>query len=440
ARMVLWAAGGPGNEPALINLAPADGAWHDAEVLLNPKMAGHTGLRFQVFVDTVGVNVAIDELRVARVTPWDDHVSPLTYTLFQEMDYDFGTPIYTIPEAVSPLVWRNKARGSLPLAWDFAPDTIDYYPGVMAYFYATRSNKDYFTAANSGAGYVNPSFMPLADRATYIKTSRRAMGRFGESFLSFFLNGLAASPGDDVMQQWNAVAIDGAIANQLVTPSRRMVGNVPWVELDTNGWSYGGIEQAVANKNLELAYNARYGAPPPGSAARFLVGRNIYTGPDMASSILAANRTLHPERDYTAVDPYTFGYLFRRLNGGTNTRRASWMSDDLPRALLPGDKRVVNFAVRNDGWDMWSAAACVLGVLFSTDDDVSPKSGAPLLIPLSKDTAPGEVVKWSAAIDAPTGEGKYTMSYDLRCAGAWFEDANNIVYKDAVEVVAKRDF
>ena len=88
----------------------------------------------------------------------------------------------------------------------------------------------------------------------------------------------------------------------------------------------------------------------------------------------------------------------------------------------------------------WSAAACVLGVLFSTDDDVSPKSGAPLLIPLSKDTAPGEVVKWSAAIDAPTGEGKYTMSYDLRCAGAWFEDANNIVYKDAVEVVAKRDF
>ena len=71
----------------------------------------------------------------------------------------------------------------------------------------------------------------------------------------------------------------------------------------------------------------------------------------------AGNRSAHPERDITVVDPYTFGFLFRQANGGSNASRASWMDDTIPRSATLGESVAAKVTVRNDGWDTWAATS-----------------------------------------------------------------------------------
>ncbi len=433
AKLVLWGLGG-GDEAAQVALTNADGQWHTAEVTLSPATSAHTAMRAQVYLDAAGPSVDLDELRLARVAPWSNDVAPLTFATFFEADYDMGTPIYATPVAVYPKVWTDQARGSFPVAWDFAPDTIDYYPGVMHYYFATATATDWFTVSDSGGGYVNPSYLSAADRALFIKSSRRAMSRTGESFMSFFLNGYAASPAPDVEAAWNALGPDGVIANQLSSPDHRMVGNVGWWAVDSNGWSYGGISEGDAAANLDKAYVARYGNAATG--VRFLAGRNVYTGPDLASRMVAASRAFHPERDLTAVDPYTFGYLYRQWSGGANTSRASWLDDTLPRAAAPGASLAGSVRVRNDGWETWSASACKLGVVVSGSADATPSSPAGATVAtfaLPADASPGAAVDVAVTLAVPKNAGKYAISYDMSCGG-WFESALNLEYHDALVV------
>lgn len=52
--------------------------------------------------------------------------------------------------------WDNAERGSLPLAWSFAPGLYDRAPHVIDYMYATATANDFFVAGDNGAGYLNP--------------------------------------------------------------------------------------------------------------------------------------------------------------------------------------------------------------------------------------------------------------------------------------------
>ncbi len=436
AKLVLWGLGG-GNEAAQVLLTQADGQWHTGEVTYSPSTNVHTAMKAQVYLDAAGPSVDVDEFRLARVTPWSNDVAPLTFTTFFEGDYDMGTPIYTTPVAVSPKVWTDPKRGTIPVAWDFAPDTIDYYPGVFHYYYATATALDWFTVPDSGGGYVNPSYLSPSDRALFLRTSRRAMGKTGESFLSFFLNGFAASPAADVAQAWNAVGPDGVLANQLSAPDHRMVDNVGWCAVDGNGWSYGGISDGDAIQNLAKAYSDRYGAAGGGAGPRFLAGRNVYTGPSLASTMVAQNRSAHPERDITVVGPYTFGYLFREASGGSNTQRASWIDDTLSRSPKAGAPIKGTVTVRNDGWETWAKDSCSLGLVVSPNRDaspMSPESATVVMAALPKDVAPGASIEVPVTLTAPAQAGSYAIAYDMRCS-AWFEAALNLPYHDDVVTV-----
>ena len=52
--------------------------------------------------------------------------------------------------------WLDSQRGRFPCTWEMQPYALDLAPGQLEYYYRTRSDKDYFIAGPSGAGYTAP--------------------------------------------------------------------------------------------------------------------------------------------------------------------------------------------------------------------------------------------------------------------------------------------
>lgn len=65
--------------------------------------------------------------------------------------------------------WIQPERGTLPLNWGIDPLFNRHFPALMAYYYATMSDNDYFFAATSGWGYAHPSFLPSDSLLAYGK-------------------------------------------------------------------------------------------------------------------------------------------------------------------------------------------------------------------------------------------------------------------------------
>jgi hypothetical protein len=303
----------------------------------------------------------------------------------------------------------------------------------MHYYWATATDQDLFTVPDSGAGYVNPSVMSPLDRDIFVRFTRRWMGRLGESAMSFFLNGFSGPPSNEIMAEWSALGPDGVMANELPPPSQRMIGNVPWCAMDGNSWAFAGVTPAAAVTNVERAYTARFGTSTAG--ARFLNSRNVYVAPDFIETMFQTAQANHPDWDLTAVDPYTFGFLFRQANGGSNTQRASFLDDSLPRKARVGSTVQGIVRLRNDGWDSWSPTSCVLGLVVGKAPEVTPSKAAPgerTEVALPRSVGPGETVEVPVTLTLPSGLTAAPLSYDVSCGGGYFETALNVPYRDGI--------
>lgn len=56
--------------------------------------------------------------------------------------------------------WFSKNRGIVPMGWEIQPLIIDLAPAILDYYYATKTEKDYFLGAVSGIGYIYPDKFP----------------------------------------------------------------------------------------------------------------------------------------------------------------------------------------------------------------------------------------------------------------------------------------
>jgi len=53
-------------------------------------------------------------------------------------------------------LWQCGERGQIPLGWNVMPGCYDLIPDMLAYYYETASENDYFVACGGGIGYANP--------------------------------------------------------------------------------------------------------------------------------------------------------------------------------------------------------------------------------------------------------------------------------------------
>jgi hypothetical protein len=60
--------------------------------------------------------------------------------------------------------WLDSQRGTFKCTWELQPYAIDFAPGQLEYYYRTRTEKDYFIAGPSGAGYTCPIINKHQDR------------------------------------------------------------------------------------------------------------------------------------------------------------------------------------------------------------------------------------------------------------------------------------
>ncbi len=374
-----------------------------------------------------------DELRAQGLLQ-GGQVAPKTYLLYYMGDYDFAQPLY----ALMPDFWLDEGRGDLPLAWGINPQGIEIVPDILSYMLRTRTPADFFVAADSGAGYLNPEALPIPLRESWREHNVEYFGRLGLSITGFFLNGQGAEAPDEVIDLYRSFSPDGVSVNwrHLVGNWPRIQGNMPLTAFPHYGM---GSEDPLESwiERVDAAYT-EYRDTHGTAGPAFLTFRCVYTTPSFLLQLTEELRRLHPERDYQVVDPYTFFYLMREELGGRNERRATFLQPMLPQRATTGETLPLRLVVRNDGWEVWPAQQVGLGFTIaeaSTTTEPPGASGDALFLPVFEDVQPGQVYTFTLLMGAPLRPGTYVVQYDLlQQPWQWFHEAGNLWRAETLEV------
>ena len=72
-------------------------------------------------------------------------------------------------------IWRDSARGTLPIGWTISPSILHAAPRLAAYYLQSATPNDEFIAGPSGAGYIFPSHWPAEHLDTFLQTTGKQM-------------------------------------------------------------------------------------------------------------------------------------------------------------------------------------------------------------------------------------------------------------------------
>lgn len=254
------------------------------------------------------------------LTP-DGRVAPdRTFVLFYMGDYDLAHPAQILLANYATSPWLDSRRGEIPLAWGLNPALVEDIPAIMTYLYATQTENDYFVAANSGAGYVNPDALSEWALLRWLWRSNQFYRQYGYNVQGFLLNGNGAA-----MSQRRLDAFTFLAPVSILTPDYEI--DEPWPRLQL-GTPLSAMATEVLTGTPDVAAEAvhsayrrvvlKQGRPPflafrsSFQSATFLWGvRDRLQAQDAEGRILDDQRqVLHP--NYTVVDPYTFFFLLKR--------------------------------------------------------------------------------------------------------------------------------
>ncbi len=72
-------------------------------------------------------------------------------------------------------IWRDNARGTLPIGWTISPAILHVAPLLAEYYRASVTPNDEFIAGPDGAGYILPSHWPPEHVNAFLQTTGRQM-------------------------------------------------------------------------------------------------------------------------------------------------------------------------------------------------------------------------------------------------------------------------
>ena len=139
--------------------------------------------------------------------------------------------------------WLDPRRGDIPLAWGMNPALVEDIPAIMTYLYATQTGSDYFVAANSGAGYLNPDALSELTLVRWLWRSRQFYTAYGYNVQGFLLNGNGAAMSQRRLDSFTWLAPAG-----IITPDFEI--DEPWPRLQ---WG----TPAVGDGLGDVGWNAR---------------------------------------------------------------------------------------------------------------------------------------------------------------------------------------
>ncbi|MBQ3859168.1 MAG: hypothetical protein II779_01460 [Clostridia bacterium] len=233
-----------------------------------------------------------------------------TYVLFYVGDYDSAawTARFIPRWAADPLLGKN------PLMWCFNPNLSDRIPMAFDFAYERFTERDYFAAGDSGAGYNNPrllypprifSDLPSGAEAN-VKHNLPYFERFGLSHIGFVINGV--HPVDGKQKYDLARFAKGGVAYLGAGDAASVVNGVPFIPHTCDI----AVEHTDPKKAAEAAAEWMAAAPPE---KKFHVFRTILVSPTNHDRILAELKKRRP--DVELLDPFTFfAYLKTAVENG----------------------------------------------------------------------------------------------------------------------------
>ena len=72
-------------------------------------------------------------------------------------------------------LWKDPARGTLPIGWTISPSLVQTAPSLAAYYSSTMTTNDELIAGPSGVGYMYPSEWPQAQLPAFLNVTGQTM-------------------------------------------------------------------------------------------------------------------------------------------------------------------------------------------------------------------------------------------------------------------------
>lgn len=115
----------------------------------------------------------------------------------------------------TPDLWDNPHRGELPMMWCISPVLSERVPHVLHNFRVTASPKDFFAAADNGAGYLMPGVAEHEGAAEDIDVWRRHCKKFyrkwGLSVTGFIIDGYGPAMGKKSLDAYRDFSRNGIV-------------------------------------------------------------------------------------------------------------------------------------------------------------------------------------------------------------------------------------
>jgi hypothetical protein len=248
----------------------------------------------------------IDESLLKNERPPKRKLENKTYILYYMGDYDSAAWL----SRMTPSIWNDPARGMIPLMWPYNPNLSDRAPHVFDYVYRTRTKNDFFAAGDSGAGYLNPTFL-LEPRVhsdlpsamdVWVEHNLKYYNRFDLSITGFIINGhKPITP--EVQRAYALFSPDGVGHNGGGK-------GVPPMEAGTVFHPHT-ADIALLAKDTDEAAGIIYANTQPGKP-QFHIFRSILCTPSFMVQLTERIKREHPEHNYEVVDPYTFFDLLKQ--------------------------------------------------------------------------------------------------------------------------------
>ncbi|MFI4912143.1 MAG: hypothetical protein ACIAQZ_10805 [Sedimentisphaeraceae bacterium JB056] len=329
--------------------------------------------------------------------------------------------------------YDDSNRGNLACSWALTPNTSDRVSVAYEYMYRNKTDRDYFIAGDSGAGYLNPGLLHGTRAPSYYpsavsiwqKHCKEYYRQWDYSITGWLLNGNAPTMTTTDAANYQCFSPDGiGMGIDTNTSYQFLSGNSP------------AITRSGPDNPDELSDMINYS-----SGVHFAWYRTILYSPTGLKTL--QDSCASSGNNHQFLDAYTFYYLLRYYLGGNNNYRATWVNDTVPRVLANGDTYNATVTVRNDGWDTWSESnnyrLSYAIVPKGTEPDGSDYDANGRFY-ITGTVAPGESYDFSVSIDSPTTNGNYDIYIDMvRDGVTWFRSANNIEWRGDVIVATDQD-
>lgn len=427
-------------------------------------------------------------------------------------DYDFANALYSIPlfsdypcvggactQAKDFIpIWDNRGINQvptsdgipkLPVGWGIDPSIGKYFPPLFAYYAKTKNAGDYFVMPDSGAGYVNPGYVPssykdlLKKDFSYFLRPYGYNGGWVHNGMPATDNGhevLGANPSSaaalQIREIYKVLAPNGVLYNAgFDRPGiiNRFDDSLPAIPLGDSGFlglGIGNIHCGFSNQT-GLADCATITTPgtwekyqAQSGFGNFFALRSVFLSPNFLNVIFNGEvpsgksdwgyggkgiRNLRPSWNIEIVDPVTFFSLFRLANGEPTIGR--FMLTDIkingvtghPHRVESGRTYTMQVTLRNDGWDTWTPTTYRLKYdIVSGRQTPTGKGQDPAYFPYSSavdlpsSVAPGATVTLSFPYQIPTATGEYTFQMDMFSGSNAFEKLGNVPWNKLVTVIA----